>query len=158
MNKLASVLILFVVASSAFAAELPKELQPRYDGLLKSTRALNSKAFHGFFADNFVNVDAAGKETKRGAFFQMVDGMFASAKSATTAFKCSKSTKTGDTIAVSFDFKLTLQQKAGGSAVAHEVGVDTWKKVGGKWLIVKTVDTAFDVTEKKAAGGKQKKR
>lgn len=27
---------------------------------------------------------------------------------------------------------------------AHSVGIDSWKRIGGKWLMVKTVDLVSD--------------
>ena len=47
---------------------------------------------------------------------------------------------------VSFIFDLKLSHKGKKPTVVHEVGVDTWKKIGGKWMFVKTVDSSLKVT------------
>ena len=47
---------------------------------------------------------------------------------------------------MSFDFHYELTGKDGGVTKMHEVGVDTWKKIGGNFVFVKTVDKQFDMS------------
>ncbi len=135
-----------VPVAAALAAELPKELAPRYAGLLKAIKTVDTKSFDSYFAPDFVNVDPSGKSVKRDEFLKGVHGMFQGVKSCDAKETTKKVTKQGDTMAVDFDFTFQMKGKPGGDLMAHEVGTDYWKKVGGKWLLVKTVDTKFDVT------------
>ena len=56
---------------------------------------------------------------------------------------------------MSFDFRYDLTGKDGGVTKMHEVGVDTWKKIGGKYVFVKTVDKSMEVVvaKKKSTTG-----
>ncbi len=143
-------------AVAARAAELPKELAARYDGLTKAIRTCDTKSFDGFFAKDFVNVDPAGKKTPRAEFLKGVGEMFQGAKSCDTKVTFSKVAKQSDTTAVDFDFSFTVKGKLGGDLLAHEVGTDYWKKTGGKWMLVKTVDKTMDVKPVAKAKGSAK--
>ena len=76
MKKIIAVLLLAVVASSAFAYEVPKEIKARYASLFKVLDKLDGKAFESYFSDDFVSVDPKGKETKRAPYFKELEGLF----------------------------------------------------------------------------------
>ncbi len=155
MKKFIATLLLAVVATSAFAAEVPKEIKARYESLTKVLDKLDGKAFESFFSSDFVNVDPKGKESKRADFLKEIGGLFAAGKSATTkeTFTSCKSDK--GTFAVGCDLTMVMKTKDGGTMNVHEVCTDYWKKAKGSWVIFKTVDTVFDVKETKPAGKKK---
>jgi hypothetical protein len=92
-----------------------------------------------------VSVDPTGKKSTRAQYMKDVAGLFQGAKSCSTKFTPTKVTKQGDTAAVDFDFVFTVHGTPKGDLSGHEVGTDYWKKLGGKWMEVKTVDKLFDV-------------
>jgi hypothetical protein len=105
---------------------------------------LDFAKFSSFFAPEFVNVDPDGKETKREEFLAGVKPLFDGATSAKHRERLLSATKKDDEVAVMFDLTLDLKGPKGVTHV-HEVGTDYWKKIGGKWLFVRTVDTKFEV-------------
>ena len=143
--------LLAVVAS---AAEVPKEWKTRYNSLLKTMRSKDLNSFEKSFADGFVCVDDKGKETSRDEFVKMVEGMFADAGKVTASVKLGDVKATGDTADVTFDFHLHIKHVKGGSTDIHEVGTDSWKKDGGTWMVVKTVDKSMTMKEAKPRKGK----
>ncbi|MEI7985482.1 MAG: nuclear transport factor 2 family protein [Armatimonadota bacterium] len=136
---------LMIIASSlSFAEGVPKVIQTRYVALQKAMSALNTKAFADFFAPDFIVVDPSGKPTKRDDFLGQVVPMIKNSMKAEPVMKHLGSTTRSGIVDVKFDFILKLTGKNGTTTI-HEVGVDSWKLVGRKWLMVKTVQTKFDV-------------
>jgi ketosteroid isomerase-like protein len=145
MRTILALGFLAATVSLARAADLPKELAPRYDGLIKSIQNCDMKAFDAFYSKDYVTIDPAGKKADRAQYMKDVAGLFKGAKSVKTKFTPTKVAKQGDAYAVDFDFTFAVQGKPGGNQAGHEVGTDYWKKVGGKWMEVKTVDKLFEV-------------
>ena len=143
-RKLLFVGIVLFSTSLSFADTVPKGIQTRYGTLQKTITALNFKAFSDFFAPEFVSVDPSGKSVKRDEFLSQIKPLFDGAKKAAPLEKLLSSTTRNGVVDVKFDFVLKLTGKKEITTV-HEVGTDSWKLVGHKWLLVKTVDTVFDV-------------
>jgi hypothetical protein len=116
-------------------------------------KTLNFAKFEGFFGKDFVNVDPSGKSADRKEFMAGVKPLFAANKSATVTEKFLSSKKHDGMVDVGTDLVVNLKG-AGGTTVVHEVCVDTWKMVGKQWVMVKTVDSKFDVTMPKTKKGK----
>ncbi len=142
------ILSAFVVGSAVatFAASVPKEIQSRYTHLHTVIRTLNFAKFEGFFAEDFVNVDPAGKSANRKEFLAGVKPLFAGNKSATVTEKFLSAKKHDGMVDVGTDLVVKLKGHTGAITVVHEICTDTWKMIGKQWVMVKTVDTKFDVT------------
>lgn len=150
-----------LTVAMASAGTVPKAIKARYKELEGTMKKWDAKAFKSNFSPDFVVVDPKGGDQKLDEFMDEVSGMMTGVTKVGTKLSLKGATVEKDgTTGVQFDFKFTLH-KAKGSRGGHEVGTDYWKKEGGKWVIVKTVDTEFTVTEgkakTKAKGTKHKK-
>jgi hypothetical protein len=135
---------LAVVATSSFGAAVPGPIRVAYNRVDQVVRRLDFQGFKAMFAENFTTTDSAGKTLGREEFFGMVEPLFKGNKSATSNHRFSGAKTHAGVVDVSFDMHVMLTGKGGKTAV-HEVGVDTWKKVNGKWVMVKTVDKVFTI-------------
>ena len=153
MRTIFSAALLVVAISSARAVDLPKELAPRYAGLVKAFQACDLKAVDPFYSKDYVVIDSAGKKSNRAQFMKDAADLFKGAKSCKANVTYTRVAKQGDTYAVDFHLMFTLQGKPGGDQAGHEIGTDYWKQIGGKWVQVKTVDKLFEV---KPVAGKPK--
>ena len=147
LKRFSTASIVCLVAALSFAS-VPKSWSARYDTLTKTLRSKDLRALKAFFHESFVSVDSKGVKTGRDAFFKELEGLFADATKVTAHEKLYSVKAQGPTTLVSFDLVVKIKKKSGTTTV-HEVGVDYWKKFGKKWLMVKTVDSKFDVTESK---------
>ena len=136
-------LSLFALVGLAIA-DVPKEWSARYAGITKTIRAKNIDSFQRNFAPDFVSVDPKGKVTPRGEFLRNVTGSFKGVDRVETNLKLHQVHKSGDMVHVDFDLHIKLHQK-GGVARVHEAGTDTWRRTGGQWKMVKTVDRLFTI-------------
>ena len=133
-----------VLTANAIAGPVPKDIKSRYESVKKAISALDFKAFSNFFAPEFVTIDPKGKSSTKAEFLAEVKPFFTTSKSANAKEKLISSTTKNGIVNVKFDMVLSLKGKDG-TTVIHEVGTDSWKMVSGKWLMVKTVDTKFDI-------------
>lgn len=157
MIKFTGLIALVAFSGVASADAVPKEVAARYEGVKAALTKLEFKAFSSFFAKDFVSVDPAGKSSTRAEFLAMVKPMFDSATKGEPK-EILKGAKIHDgVVSVSFDLTLKLIGK-GGVQTIHEVGVDSWKKINGKYYMVKTVDSKFDVTTGKVRATKAKSK
>lgn len=127
------------------AGQVPQAIKNRYRELERAMNRVDFKAFQTFFAPEFVSVSPEGKTTKREDFFKEIKPLFDGATRAEAKEKLISATTSGGLVKVKFDFQLDLIGKTETTRV-HEAGVDVWKKIKGKWLFVKTVDSLFTVT------------
>ncbi len=148
-------LALTALSALTFAGPVPKAIKARYSSLETAMRQVDFKTFSSFFSSDFTTVDPQGKSSTREEFLSQVKGMFDNAKSGTAKEKFTDCKISTSGVDVSFDFTLKLSGKAAksGKTIIHEVGVDTWKQIDGQWVIVKTVDSKFDVTTGKKSKG-----
>lgn len=144
-----SLLFVFLVSLAGASGPSAKEWNSRYQSIMKLMRNKDAKAFTALFADDFYLIDKDGKRTPRAQFVSGVGAMLSSAGQITANIVVNKVAANGSMVDVSFDFRLKVWHKKGGSTSIHEVGVDTWKKVGSKWLFAKTVDKSFEEKENK---------
>ena len=144
MHRLLGSMSFLLVASACLAGPVPKAIQAEYGRVEQAFKKADVKALKTFFAPNFVSVDATGKKTEYKAMMAELDRLFAGAVSGSASEKLGGAKVIGETVEVQFDLKFTIKT-AKGTSVGREIGTDTWKKVGGRWLFVKTVDKSFDV-------------
>ena len=137
-------LIASCLGVSVLAEPVPAPIQTRYTSLLKAAEKADFKSYASFFAADYVSVDPSGQSSTRAEYMAGIHELLKGAKRAT--FKVHyKGAKTHNGIVnVSFDIigKIT---SAVGTTTFHEVGVDSWKKVGNVWMEIKTVDSVMDV-------------
>lgn len=162
MKRQLLILPLVILASMSMAQSaptvkvtVPKAIKARYSSMEAVMRKLDFTTFQTYFAPDFSITDPEGKISNRDQFFGMVKPMFDNATKATAVVKFTDSKSHDGLVDVSFDFSLKLMGKGGTTAI-HEVGTDTWKQIGTTWVMVKTVDTKFDVTMPKAKTRKGK--
>ena len=154
-QKLLWMSLCLAAVNTAFAGPVPKEIKSRYAQLHTVIRTLNFDQFKGFFADDFVNIDPAGKSANRSEFLAGVKPLFDANKSGTVSEKLISANKHDSMVDVATDLLVKLKGSTG-TTVIHEVCTDTWKMVGKQWVMVKTVDSKFDVTMPKPKKGKGK--
>ncbi len=152
MNRMLPLLLIAVASTSASAATLPREIAPRYAGLLGAIRKVDMKGFSTFFAKDYVSVDPSGKQTDRQAFLKAIAGLLTGAKSATTHFTCVRTSRASHEISVEFSLTVVTRGKPGGDVSVTEVGTDYWSKTNSGWLLSKTVDKSFAVKPLPAKG------
>ena len=144
-------LLMGCLCHTAIADPVPAAIQDRYKTQATATEKLDLKAWDAYYAPEYVYVDTAGKSSNRTEYLADVHAKMKSAKSAKLRYHLA-SAKTHDGIAdVAFDLtgKFTMPT---GTATLHEVGTDSWKKIGTVWMLVKTVDTVMDIKLPKAKG------
>lgn len=148
-------LVALTISAFSCAGTVPKAIKARYSSLETAMRQVDFKTFSSYFSSDFTTVDPQGKSSSREEFLNQVRPMFENAKSATAKEKFTDCKIHDGVVDVSFDFTLKLSGKAAksGKTIVHEVGVDTWKQVDGQWVMVKTVDSKFDVTTGKKSKG-----
>lgn len=145
-------LILSVVLATSVAAasaSVPKMWKQQYKSVMKTIEAKDMAGFKGFFDPSFVNIDDKGKKSTREEFFEVVSSLFEGAASITAKEKLKDVKANGELVDVSFDLIVVIKKQSG-TTKFHEVGVDTWKKVGGRWVMVKTVDSSFTLATTKS--------
>lgn len=144
IRKLMIVSLVCSASVLAFAGAMPKEIQARYQKLHTVIRTVNYKSFATFFAPDFINVDPQGKSATLKGFLAGVKPLFDMSTKATLTEKFLDVKKHDGVIDVKTDLVVDMMGKAGKTHV-HEACTDTWKMVGKQWLMIKTVDTKFDV-------------
>ncbi len=132
---LLSVLLLPILAPSA---QPSKEWITRYARLTKTITTRNLPAFKAFVAEEFVWVMADGKSLNRDEALKEFSPIFKATK-ITGQEKVLKVTPQGDLVDVSFVTDLLVTYKGQKPVPFHEEGVDTWKKIKGKWMLVKSM-------------------
>lgn len=134
------------------AAGVPKEWKQRYKSVASAVESKDMTAFKALFDESFVTIDDKGKETGYAEFLKMVENLLAGATKVKAQEKLSAVKVKGDTAEAAFELTVTIK-KSTGTTVVHEVGNDYWKKIGGKWVMVKTVDKVLTVKESKKKKG-----
>lgn len=154
MKRVLSVATFLIVAGAAIAGPVPKAIRAQYAGMVKAMRAKDSAAFKSFFAEEFVSIGPDKKSLKREEFYKLLDKMFDKASKVEANLKLISSKKRGEEVDVKVELRGTIYRTPIGTTKYHEICVDTWRKVNGKWLTVKTVDSVFDVVESSQKKGK----
>ena len=146
MKKRTVLVVLAGLSSSfSFAGPVPKAIHARYMTLHTVLQHVNFKAFQSFFAEDFTSIDPSGKLANRTEFLAGVKPLFDSSAKASVSEKFLDSKTHDGLVDVKTDLVVNFMGK-GGTTTVHEVCIDTWKMVGKQWLLVKTVDSKFDIT------------
>ncbi len=139
-----------LAAVSSHADPVPASLQAQYKVILTALDKCDVKAFKVYYAPEYVSVDPSGKSANLTEYMAGINQIMNGAKKGNFTIKYTGSktdAKTGIT-AVSFDVNGTIT-KADGVTTVHEIGTDSWKKVGSTWKEIKTVDKTFEVVAPK---------
>ena len=136
-----------LLAATGFGADVPAEIRSQYKKVELCIVNTDVRTFKTMFDPSFVNVDDKGVVTAYPAFMKQVDELFAGVISGTAKEKQLSAKVYPDRVEVDFDLKFSFRSKKS-VLTGHEVGVDTWKKIGGQWRLVKTVDKVFTVATK----------
>ena len=102
----------------------------------------NMKAFVATLDPNFVYVDDKGKMHSRDEFIKIEVDPISQATNVGGSVKVTSIHAHGDTVAVDYDWRYSVVAKGPKGKVTdsgREIGTDTWRKIGGKWLTIKTV-------------------
>lgn len=110
-----------------------------YAGMLTTLRSRDLASFKMYFAPEFMAFNPKGESLDRNGLMKEVSGLLQGAKKVNAMVDVQKVHKMGDMVHVDFDFHMSAWKKKGTMKV-HEAGVDTWKKIDGKWMCIKTVD------------------
>jgi len=149
MSTVISVVALITcLCLSALADTWPAGLQARYDVLLNTLRNRDLKAYDKLYTADYVSVDPSGKTVKRAEYMAGIADLMKGAKKFTCEVKYTGVKSHNGIVDVSFDFSGKIA-KPGGTIAFHEVGTDSWKKIGKVWMEFKTVDKVMDVTAPK---------
>jgi len=138
--KIALILISLVACTCAFADKVPDLIRGRYRDEKRFVEARNFAAFQTLVADSYVWVQPDGKTKNRKDAMAEFAPMF-KAKSIKMSIKIKRIAKHDETYDANYENNVTMVVEGQGKVHFHEIGTDTWKKIGRKWLIVKTVDT-----------------
>ena len=136
--KKSFILSLIFLPIAAFAGPNIQEWEKRYVGLSKIIRARNFNGFSALVADDLVWVQADGKSVGRAEALKEFAPMFKATK-ITGGEKVLKVTQRGALVDVNYETNLVITYKGKKPEPYHEKGVDTWKKVHGRWLITRSV-------------------
>lgn len=141
MLRLSAIFAFLIAVASIFAhsGKFTAEWQSRYDDLSSSVRALNFAKFQSYVADSYTWVQPGGKTKNRKDSLAEFKPMF-DMKKITGGEKVVKASKKGSQVDVTYDARWVMTGKDNKTSRFHEVGVDTWKQIGGKWMIVRSVD------------------
>ena len=140
------------VCPIARAASLPASLQARYTALIAALEKGDLKTYDALYTPDYVSVDPSGKTTQRAAYMAEIKDLMKGAKKVVFHIKYT-AVKTHDGIAeVSFDCDGQILKKEGATTF-HEIGTDSWRKIGKVWMEFKTVDKLFTVMMPKPKPG-----
>jgi hypothetical protein len=138
--------VLLLTTATAMADKIPTEWSKRY---LKVEDTYTPKGFMKWktlMASDYVWTQVDGSKMKRDEVIKVTKPMFMARKMLVTE-DIQSVTRRGSLVDVAVDIYSTFVFKSGKRESFHEVAVDTWKRVKGKWLIVGTVDKSFQQTE-----------
>ena len=137
-------LIALCLGSIALAEPVPAPIQARYTAFIKAAEKADLKTFDSFYSADYVSVDPSGKSSSRAEYMTGMHALLKGTKK-TRFLLHYKGAKTHNGIVeVSFDCTGSIPTAAG-TTTFHEVGVDSWKKIGSAWMEIKTVDSVMDV-------------
>lgn len=144
--------IALCLGSTVLADTVPAPIQARYTALITAAEKVDLKAYGSFFSADYVSVDPSGKSAKRAEYMAGIHELLKGAKKSTIKFHYKGAKTHNGIVEVSFDCTGNIPT-ASGTSTFHEIGVDSWKKIGNVWMEIKTVDSVMDV---KAPAAKKK--
>jgi len=137
-NRTSFALVIAFISTFAQAGSLTSEWQTRYDNLAKVVRSKNFAIFQSLMADSYKWKTPDGKVKNRKESIAEFKPLF-DMKSITGGEKVTAVSDKGSLTEVSYDEKWDFLSKDNKTSHYHEVGVDTWKQLRGKWQVVRTV-------------------
>lgn len=146
MKLLGSLVLVLTLSSFALAGKVPSAWKARYKAEVKLIIARDFKAYSALVADDYVWVKPDGTKVDRKTAMAEYEPLFG-AKKVTGDSVPQKVVVHGDLVDVTFKAKFTFEFDGQPTLKFYEVGVDTWKKIKGKWQIVKTVDKVVATKE-----------
>lgn len=143
--KKPTICLLFVLCfANAFGGPVPAAWKARYKQLVHTMETKNFKAFQAMCSDDLVWVQVDGTKKNRKETMAEMEGMFQADKFKGHE-KLLKVVSHRDTVDVHCEVFFKMDVKGKSQMQYHSFCVDTWKKIGGKWLIVKTADQKVEV-------------
>ena len=146
MMKARSLAALFIFVAAALASAQSDHSKAfwvkKYNGIAKMFATKDMKAFVATLDPKFVYIDDKGQTHSRDEFIKIEVEPIKQATSVGGTVKVTNIDVKGDAVAVDYDWRYTVVIKGPKGKVTdkgQEIGTDTWHKVGGKWLTIKTV-------------------
>ncbi len=143
-SRIGFALIALCLGSTVLADPVPAPIQVRYTALLKAAEKVDLKSYDSFYSADYVSVDPSGKSSDRAAYMAGIRALLKGAKKSTLNIRYKGAKTHNGIVEVSFDCTGSIPTAAG-TTTFHEVGVDSWKKIGNAWMEIKTVDSVMDV-------------
>lgn len=138
MKKLTLLVLFALLACLAFPADpLKKEFKKTYATINSLFVHQNIDAFERMLASDYVYVGSDHKQLNRVEFIKSECDPIRAAKKVGSKVRVLSIVKAGEDVKVGYDWHLTMWD-ANGKTVAREVGVDTWRKMDGKWMNTRT--------------------
>ena len=148
-------LVTVVAASLAQAGAVPEPIKAQYKGMAAAAKGVNQAAFMKVYAKDAVFIGKDGKPRTLIDATNEYKRMFSDATKIDFVPNLQGSTTSKDLVNVQFKVDMKVTGKTMDLTV-KEVGVDTWKKIGKEWLIVKTKVTDGSVLVSGMKGAKVK--
>lgn len=130
---------LALASGLASAGNLTSEWKARYATYTKTITSRNFPAWKRYIAKDFVWIQPDGKQKARAEAIAEFGGIF-KMKQVTGDEKVLGVKKSGDTVAVQLFVDFTMVDENGKKSVYQSKCVDYWRKIGGRWQMVKSVD------------------
>lgn len=138
-----------LIVLAAIADPIPPALQSRYIKLIAAFEKCDLKAYDAFYSKDYISVDPAGKTENRKEYMAGMNELMKGAKKAAIKIRYTGASTRKGVVDVSFDCTGKIISLIG-TTTFHEIGTDSWKKVGKIWMEIKTVDKVFDVKSPKS--------
>jgi hypothetical protein len=144
----ATIFLLGVMSTSAFAGPVPSEWTNRYKAEVKLITARDFVGWQKLIAKEFVWVQPDGKKVNRKDAIAEYKGLFDALKIEGDSVP-KRVVQRGQKFDVTYaaDFLITFAGQ--GRKRYTESGVDTWKRIAGKWQIIKNITKKMSMTEAK---------
>ena len=136
---------LVATTMSVNANQLDKQWRARYDSLERIYFARNFAKWKSLISDEYQWTQPNGKVVSRKDSISMIEPLF-KAKSFQVKEEIKGISRRGEVIDVSFEMKLKIVMQDGKSSGFHEIGIDSWRKVHGKWKLIGTRDQVAEET------------
>ena len=148
---IAAAMLAVCLGPVARAEQVPAAIQARYNSLIAIVLNRDLKRYDAFYPAVYVSVDPTGKTSNRAKYLHAAHDLFKGAKAITIDLKFTGVTRHAGIVDVAFDCRGTITGPSG-KTTFHEVGTDSWKKIGKVWTEIRTVDKVMDVITPKAIG------
>ena len=135
-TKISLALVLLLATSNALAVSVPKEWKDRYVSLSKAFTTKDIKKLKSMIDKSFFMVSLDGKKSNYKESLAVFTELF-KAKSIEGGEKIIGYSRKGDTVTITAEVKFKVTMPDDSWIKMDEVSVDTWKKIEGKWLLVK---------------------